>query len=79
MCEGEAIREKATIRREAGWVAHLMNATGNFADSPITIEHLVGGEDRKKEHDEEQRVMQERAEKRRAERLKAREAKQRGG
>lgn len=57
------------LRREANWVACLMNATGNFKE-PVTADALTQSKESKHTIDEE--AIRARAEERKRDRLKAR-------
>lgn len=39
---GGIARESDRTEREAGWVAHLMNATGNYSKKAVTANSLLG-------------------------------------
>lgn len=63
---------EARSRREAQWVAHIMNAAGHY-DPPITVKTLLGEtEEEKQQKADEIDELRQRAERRKEERLKQR-------
>lgn len=69
-------REESQVKREANWVANLMNATGNFSKKAVTANALLGLPDKprgkRKPNAAEREAIKARAERRRLKMLRER-------